>query len=178
MSKSQNGCPRASPSKSAYPGNYEHMRYNSLSSSMYPNSASAASSLTYVPQSQATYSNGPYLNVPYSSKSPFSQEASLGNFSYSMGNGHSESSPLPPPPPLPSYPPLPNGGGHLLQPTPQQPQSGHYLDLSLNRENRGSAFEVYRKPGMDSMHGLSLSESPMFHGLPPPPPPLTVNDYK
>lgn len=174
--------------------NYEHMRYPSITSSVYPNSSSSLGYSTtsqqhqlqhqhqQLHQLQSVHNPGPYLNVPYPSKSPYSHEVNLN--SYPMG---SNSSPLPPPPPLP--PSFHGQGGHigghggghqhhhqhLVHPTPQQAhQPGQsYLDLSLNREHRGSAFEVYRKPEQ-SLH----SESPLFHGLPPPPPPLTASDYK
>jgi hypothetical protein len=56
---------------------------------------------------------------------------------------------------------------------PQPPPS--LLDLSTNREHRGSAFELYRKPG-DSMSRSGPHQH--YHGLPPPPPPLTNHDHK
>jgi len=160
-----------SPSKPAYTSNYEYMRFNS---GPYPDSSSTPSLM--FSQQAALGNQGTYLNIPFSSSKSFSQEPNYPK-TYSLSNV--QSSPLPPPPPLPTYAqPHPNGSQVLLQPTPQQPQPGQYLDLSLNRENRGSAFEVYRKPVLDSMHQPLLNESQMFQGLPPPPPPLTVNDIK
>lgn len=126
-------------------------------------------------------SNGNYLNLP-----PLNGHAdSVANTGFPTGNTQT-SSPLPPPPPLPNY-------GHHQQPTPTgtaHPQPIHpsqFLDLSMNREIRGSAFEVYRKPHHlhqqqqhhhMEQHGSLATESQMFQNLPPPPPPLSVNDYK
>lgn len=141
--------------------NYEHMRYSSNNGHYSP------------------YNNGPYLNVPYSSnvKSSYNQMVEP---TYGIGGGqHQDSSPLPPPPPLPAYPNGIGGTPISLPSTMQQvhQSSGQYLDLSLNRENRGSAFEVYRKPP-PPIEAMLANENAMFQGLPPPPPPLTVNDYK
>ena len=141
--------------------NYEHMRYSSNNGHYSP------------------YNNGPYLNVPYSSnvKSSYTQMVEP---TYGIGGGqHQDSSPLPPPPPLPAYPNGIGGTPISLPSTMQQvhQSSGQYLDLSLNRENRGSAFEVYRKPP-PPIEAMLANENAMFQGLPPPPPPLTVNDYK
>lgn len=163
--------------------NYEHMRYPSITSSVYPNSSSSLGYSSTSQQHQQQHQSA-YLNVPYPSKSPYSHESGLIN-SYSMSGNNC--SPLPPPPPLPSFHHVQQtmssqGHGQLVHPTPQQAQqSGQsYLDLSLNREHRGSAFEPYRKHNqLDCLQGSSgLSDSPLFHGLPPPPPPLTASDYK
>ena len=172
---------RMSPSRmNNYSGsNYEYMRYNSISSSTYPNVTNVSTNNFSQTGPSMNHNQGLYLNVPYPSK-PFTQEPNLGH-AYSMSSSHNQSSPLPPPPPLPSYPQHsihPNASQLVVQPTPQQPQPGQYLDLSLNRENRGSAFEIYRKPIIDPMHHLQLGENQLFQGLPPPPPPLAVNDYK
>lgn len=153
---------RVSPSKL----NYDNIRYGQMPPNSYMNSNS---SIAYAQH----YNNGPYLNVPFSSKT-FNHENNVNN----QAAYNNSQSPLPPPPPLPSYVQLHNGDQNIVQPTPQQPQSGNYLDLSLNRENRGSAFEVYRKPGMESMLTSVINDSPIFHGLPPPPPPLSINDFK
>ncbi|CAG2165528.1 unnamed protein product, partial [Oppiella nova] len=65
------------------------------------------------------------------------------------------------------------------QPQPPPPQTlqppPSILDLSTNREHRGSAFELYRKP----TESTSRSNLHSFghHGLPPPPPPLVNSEH-
>ncbi|CAG2104772.1 unnamed protein product, partial [Medioppia subpectinata] len=90
--------------------------------------------------------NGPYLNVPYPPK-----HSRTSTFA-------SQPSQQPPPPP-----PV------ALQPPPS------ILDLSTNREHRGSAFELYRKP-IDSTSRSNLHTFG-HHGLPPPPPPLINSEH-
>lgn len=105
------------------------------------------------------HSQGAYLNLPYP---PRGQRDSVSN----VGS-------IPPPPP-------PGSASIYSQPPPPPPAvpPPSLVDLSANaRESRGSAFELYRKPG-----DLSNSGSPLrslvgpsngyFHGLPPPPPPM------
>lgn len=156
--------------------NYDNIRYapNAPTTGHYMNSNSSLLSMNFGPPVGSAHNNqnnNTYLNLPYSSRTYDS------TMNYNEHNG--EPSPLPLPPPIPaSYQPTRsnNATPNIVQPTPQQARNSQYLDLSLNRENRGSAFEVYRKP-MDS-NGISISGSPMFQGLPPPPPPLPVNDFK
>lgn len=185
-----------SPTKSPYTpscnNNYDNM--HSYTALPPPTSVEPSGNNQYGIHQQSLY-----LNVPQNSK-VFKTET----FPEPYTPSNSQPSPLPPPPPLPSYNQLQHANQSLLQPTPLQVANGHYLDLSRNRENRGSAFEVYRKPstvsGMNSatvdypmggMHHqpqqqhsmyhpaiMSAHEAHMFSSLPPPPPPLTVNDYK
>ncbi|XP_054162043.1 tight junction protein ZO-1-like isoform X2 [Oppia nitens] len=93
--------------------------------------------------------NGPYLNVPYPPK-------------------HSRTSTFttqPPPPPIPTQ------SSHVIQPPPS------ILDLQQNREHRGSAFELYRKPIETTPMRSTNLQSFGHHGLPPPPPPLVNSDH-
>jgi len=75
------------------------------------------------------------------------------------------------------YPPrhrdtTPNSTGFSSNLQPQLQSSSNIIDLSSNRENRGSAFELYRKPDD------SLARTNYFHGLPPPPIPIADHDTK
>ncbi|XP_015793036.1 tight junction protein ZO-1 [Tetranychus urticae] len=61
-----------------------------------------------------------------------------------------------------------------LPSTPQQVQTpSSLIDLSSNRENRGSAFELYRKPG-DSLNRTGYP----LHSLPSPPPLIPDHEVK
>ncbi|XP_074596515.1 tight junction protein 1-like isoform X2 [Brevipalpus obovatus] len=109
-------------------------------------------------RSASMVNGGPYLNVPY----PPRHRESI-NQQQSM-----------PPPPPPSQQQQQQQqqqiNGQSVTPSQQQfssasaqnNQQSSHIDLSTNRENRGSAFELYRKPG-DIPRGFG------FHGLPPPP---------
>lgn len=104
-------------------------------------------------RSSSIVNGGPYLNVPY----PPRHRESI-----------NQQQSMPPPPPPPQQQQQMNG--QSVTPSQQQfssvsaqnNQQQSHIDLSMNRENRGSAFELYRKPG-DIPRGFG------FHGLPPPP---------
>ncbi|XP_027205989.2 zonula occludens-like protein polychaetoid isoform X2 [Dermatophagoides pteronyssinus] len=165
--------------------NYDNLCYPS-SSGLYMNSGANYMPPPPPPPPLPQQSNdNTYLNFPFNvSRSTLDGNAVGGYDLHHHGlmndmNGQN-GSPLPPPPPLPTYSRSNNPTPNIVQPIAQQArQSGIYLDLSSNRENRGSAFELYqRKPLETSSARISTTPgSPMFHGLPPPPPLLPVNDF-
>ncbi|KPL97570.1 tight junction protein ZO-1-like protein [Sarcoptes scabiei] len=135
-----------------------------------------------------------YLNFPFNSRT-FENPV---NYLTVEDNNHP--SPLPPPPLLHTASYHSNNLNvqqqllsrsnnltpNLIQPTPQPPPSiinsqratsgGQYFDISLNRDNRRSAFEIYRKPTLVESSGNPSTV--IQQGLPPPPTPLSINDYK
>ncbi|OTF81059.1 hypothetical protein BLA29_005072, partial [Euroglyphus maynei] len=155
--------------------NYDNLCYPPPSA-LYMNSRA-----NYMPPPPAQPSDNTYLNFPFNVSRTLDNQP-MGYDHHQVNNG--QPSPLPPPPPLPTYSSRSNNAtpNTIIQPIAQQARqsSGIYLDLSTNRENRGSAFELYqRKPLETSSARISTTPgSPMF--LPPPPPPLlpVVNDFK
>ena len=106
----------------------------------------------------------------YDSKSHYSSKTS--SRSSSMMNGNSGPYLNIPYPPRHRDTTLtsPNFSSSNSQPQLQPP--ANLIDLSSNRENRGSAFELYRKPDD------SLTRNNYFHGLAPPPVPIADHDTK
>lgn len=166
--------------------NYDNLCYPS-SSGLYMNStANYMPPPPPLPQQQPN--DNTYLNFPFNVRTfenpvGYDHHGPMASSMMNDMNGHNgQPSPLPPPPPLPTYSRSNNPTPNIVQPIPQQArQSGLYLDLSSNRENRGSAFELYQRKPMDTSSArisTTTPGSPMFHGLPPPPPLLPVNDFK
>ncbi|RWS16821.1 tight junction protein ZO-1-like protein [Dinothrombium tinctorium] len=138
----------------------------------YANHQSVGSPSRRMPYSDTDSSSG-YMTggkSSYDMRSQYSSKTSSSRSSMMNGNGPYLNVPYPPRhrdstsglSMFTSSPP------HTIQPPV------NLLDLSANRESRGSAFELYRKP----VEPISRSGY-NYHGLPPPPvPPISVHDNK
>lgn len=102
--------------------------------------------------------NSAYLNIPFPPRNRDSIACS--------GNGQQSNNVIISAPGLTSTTPQLQQQQHVLTPP-------SLIDLSSNRENRGSAFELYRKPG-DSLNRAGYP----LHGLPPPPPLISDHEVK
>lgn len=133
--------------------------FNIIDSAIRPPYSDTESSSGYM-TSRSNYD----MRSPYSSAKTSSSRSSLIN-----GNGPYLNVPFPP-----KHQRQDSNATSTFAPSPQGPQPPpSLLDLSSNREHRGSAFELYRKPG-DSM----TRSSGFHHSLPPPPPVLMNIDHK
>ncbi|XP_053214787.1 tight junction protein ZO-1-like isoform X2 [Panonychus citri] len=153
----------------------------------YVNHSSLSSPTRRAPCSDTDSSNG-YMagKNNYDPRSPYSS-SKLSSHSSSMLNGNSAYLNIPFPPRNRDSIACSGNGQQsnnviisapgLTSTTPQLQQQQHVqtppslIDLSSNRENRGSAFELYRKPG-DSLNRAGYP----LHGLPPPPP--LISDHE